>query len=75
MFILKYFKIMKNSKVARRKENGGQILLKMGFLIPKNSKGWQFLRLESILKPELGKSFIKRGLKKSFSRSKWESRG
>ena len=33
MFILKHFKIMKNSKVARRKENGGQILLKMGFLM------------------------------------------
>ena len=30
MFILKRFKIMKSSKVARRKGNGGQILLKMG---------------------------------------------
>ena len=27
---------MENSKVARRKGNGGQISLKMGFLGPKN---------------------------------------
>ena len=27
---------MKNSKVARQKENDGQILLKIGFLGPKN---------------------------------------
>ena len=38
MFILKRFKIMKKSKVARRKENGGQILLKNGFLEPKRKK-------------------------------------
>ena len=38
MFILKRFKIMKNSKVARRKENGGQIWLKNGFLEPKRKK-------------------------------------
>ena len=29
---------MKKSKVARRKENGGQILLKNGFLEPKRKK-------------------------------------
>ena len=38
MFILKRFKIMKKTKVARRKENGGQILLKNGFLEPKRKK-------------------------------------
>ena len=39
MFILKHFKIMKNLKVVRRKENGYQILLKMRLLgDPKNSK-------------------------------------
>ena len=38
MFILKHFKIMKNSKVARWKENGSQILLKNGFLEPKRKK-------------------------------------
>ena len=38
MFILKRFKITKNSKVARRKENDGQILLKNGFLEPKTLK-------------------------------------
>ena len=30
--------MMKNSKVARRKENGGQILLKSGFLEHKQKK-------------------------------------
>ena len=38
MFILKRFKIMKSSKMARRKGNGGQILLKSGFLEPKRKK-------------------------------------
>ena len=45
MFILKRFKIMKNSKVARRKENGGQILLKNGFLEPKRKK----LRMKNLM--------------------------
>ena len=52
MFILKRFKIMKNSKVARRKENGGQIWLKNGFLEPKRKntkdekklKRWNYLK-------------------------------
>ena len=38
MFILKRFKIMKNSKVACQEENGCQILLKNGFLEPKRKK-------------------------------------
>ena len=36
MFILKHFKIMKNSKVAHQKENDGQILLKIGLLGAEN---------------------------------------
>ena len=46
MFILKHFKIMKNSKVARRKENGGQILLKIGLLELKNSKDGKWENLD-----------------------------
>ena len=38
MFILKRFKIMKNSKVTCQEENSGQILLKNGFLEPKRKK-------------------------------------
>lgn len=44
----------------------------MGFVKPKDSRGWQFLRLESILKPELGKLFIKWGLKNHFQDQKGE---
>ena len=46
MFILKRFKIMKKSKVARRKENGGQILLKNGFLEPKRKKKLRMKKLK-----------------------------
>ena len=44
---------MKNSKVARRKENGGQILLKMGFLMnlsKRKSKDEDLKKVKIILK-------------------------
>ena len=49
MLILKRFKIVKNSKVARRKEDGGQILLKMGFWVLKTLRmkaleTWSYLK-------------------------------
>ena len=60
MFILKHFKIMKNSKVARRKENGGQILLKMRFLMnlsKRKSKDEDLKKVKIILKNiEIGKT-------------------
>ena len=38
MFILKHFKNKENAKVACRKENGNQILLKMGCWVSKKTK-------------------------------------
>ena len=52
MFVLNHFKIMKNSKVAHRKENGGQILLKWRLLgDPERKK----LRMKKIKKTKLFK--------------------
>ena len=50
MFILKYFKIMKILKVARQKENDGQILSKIGFLGFENSKDEIFFKKKLKLK-------------------------
>ena len=67
MFILKRFKMMKkNSKVARRKENGGQILLKMSLVEPKDSKDENFDDLKSFKKTKIGKSFENRVRKSLF---------
>ena len=50
MFILKHFKIMKNSKVARQKENDGQILLTTGFLGPKDKLRMRTKKSQNYLK-------------------------
>ena len=65
---------MKNSKVARQKENDGQILLKMGFRYPK------ILRMENgkigiIWKSEFEKDFYKMRFEKSFARSRDDELG